>query len=698
LAIELLFVCILLLLLALSCGALLWDRQRLHAAAQRAKAAVARAESSAKELDGQRRFLERLLDAAPDPIFAKNHELRYIYTNEANCRLTGQPREVILGKTDYEFTPPLKEQVDIFVRRDNMVLETGREDINEEPFTGMDGVLRTVSTKKSLYVDSMGRPCIVGIVRDVTEQRRAEEALKRIQAAYLAEAQKLSATGSFGWNVSTGEIFWSDESYRIFGYDPATKPSIEAIMQRVHPEDAPLVKEATRLAETEGTDFDLEHRLLMPDGTVKAVHVKVRGSNDEQFVGAVMDVTARTEAYAALEQSERRYRLLFQNMPLALLQLDMPPDSTERLLALTDPGAFLDEHPQFLHDLLASMRIKAVNQRAVEMFGARDAEELLSAKGLDVWKVSPGSFRRGVLASFRGHATFEEETKIATLDGRVIDVLFKTTRFDPFSDGFRHFVHSFWDITEFKRSQEKLQQLQAEFARAARISVLGQLTASIAHEVNQPLASLAADGAAGLNFLDRPEPNVAEASAALRVIVANAHRAGEIIARIRDIAAGKAPQHALLSLHDVIDETLLFLRHELQMQHVAVSLDLASGLPLVLGDRTQLQQVLVNLAFNAVEAMTQVDETRRVLAVRTVTTNPDKVTCMFEDSGPGIAPEHLAHLFDSYFTTKDGGMGIGLAISSSIIRAHGGDLRAENALPRGGARFSFTLPVARAAG
>jgi len=287
-------------LLALCCAVLILDRRRLRRRANRAEGTIARSESIANELDSKRRFLEAILDTIGDPIFVKDREHRYIYVNEAKCRLNGRERDAIVGKTDYDFSPPEKEQIDIFVHRDDMVLETGREDINEEALTGADGVLRTVVTRKSLYVDDAGRHCVVGIIRDITEHKRVEEALKRSQAAYLAEAQKLSATGSFGWNALSGETFWSDESFRIFGYDPAMKPSIEAVIQRVHPQDVTLVQEVIERAEKEKREFDFEHRLLMPDGLVKHLHVVAHLMIDEpgtlQFVGAVMDVTAAKRA------------------------------------------------------------------------------------------------------------------------------------------------------------------------------------------------------------------------------------------------------------------------------------------------------------------------------------------------------------------------------------------------------------------
>jgi signal transduction histidine kinase len=185
----------------------------------------------------------------------------------------------------------------------------------------------------------------------------------------------------------------------------------------------------------------------------------------------------------------------------------------------------------------------------------------------------------------------------------------------------------------------------------------------------------------------------AEATDAQRV-VADARRASEIIGRIRAMAARRAPLQAPLSFDDIIEESIVFLRHEFQSKGISVSLDLAPELPQVVGDRTQIQQVIVNLAINAVQAMAQ--SGRRNILIRTMLSSPEKVGCTIEDSGPGIDPAHLPLLFDSFFTTKETGMGMGLPISQSIIENHGGRIRADNKSSLGGARFSFALPASDA--
>jgi PAS domain S-box-containing protein len=535
---------------------------------------------------------------------------------------------------------------------------------------------------------------------DIDDRKRADQALRRSEA-YLAEAQKLSKTGSFGWNVATREIVWSEETFRIFGYEPTTKPSIAMVLQRVHPDDAARVRQVTDRAASNKQDFDFEHRLLMPDGSVKHLHVVAHvasnGSSSLHFVGAVMDLTAQKNAYAALEQSEQRYRHLFSHMPIALWQLD-----ARRLVELfkglraegvTDLGTYFDAHPDFLQSCMEALIIEEVNERTIQSLGGRDSRDFAGRSVAHCWQDNPDTFRRAMESRFRGETSFEEETKMTTLDGRTVDVLFTASRVESTGDLGISLV-GIVDISQRIRAQEMLNRVQADFAHAARVSVLGELTASIAHEVNQPLAAIAANGEAGLRWLGRPEPDIPELRELTESIVADARRAAEIIARIRGMAARNAPEQTLLSLDDVIREALLFLRHEVQARSVAVLHHVAPDAPHVLGDRTQLQQVIVNLAVNSMQAMTQTKSTKRQITIRTVLADPATLRCIVEDTGPGIKPEHFEQLFESFFTTKQGGMGIGLPICRSIIEAHGGRVTADNDGAEGGARFSFTLPAA----
>jgi PAS domain S-box-containing protein len=418
----------------------------------------------------------------------------------------------------------------------------------------------------------------------------------------------------------------------------------------------------------------------------------------DEGVAFVIDMTDRKRAEEKLRASEQRYRHLFEQMPIALWQFDGrgPADLLNGLRAagVTDLGTYLDQDPDFLLRLMDALIVEEVNEHAIKMFGAKDRNQLLGPSEF-FWQRRPDTFRRAMESRFRELPTFQEETKFVTLDGREIDVLFTAARLESIGEcgiGLGGAI----DITDRIRAQERLQQVQADFAHAARLSVLGELAASIAHEVNQPLAAVMTNGETGLRWLDRPEPNVPKARELMQRVLNDAGRAADIIARIRAMATGRGPQQTALALDDVIAESMLFLRHELQSKGVSVSLDLAPALPQVSGDRTQLNQVVVNLAINAVQAMVQSATARRSISIRTMLSDPETVCCVVEDSGPGIDPTHLARLFDSFFTTKDTGMGMGLSICRSIVEAHDGHIEADNQSALGGARFSFALPANRA--
>jgi PAS domain S-box-containing protein len=530
--------------------------------------------------------------------------------------------------------------------------------------------------------------------------------------ALLADAQRLSHMGSFDWHVSreesrresNGELFWSEESYRIFGYDSGTRPTVQMMLDRVHPDDLALVAQVIERAANDQQGFDIEHRLLMPDGSIKHLHVVAHVVTDEpdplHCVGAVMDITVRKQAHAALAHSEHRYRSLFRDMPVALWQTEAQPLiamlTDLRAQGVEDLSVYIDDHPDWLRHAEEVLVVEEVNNYAVQMFGAQDRSELLGPVTW-VWRESPGTFRRILESRYCGEELFQETTKLPTLDGRIIDVLFTVAR-PRMADDLGIALISLVDLTERIHAQEMLQRLQADFAHAARISMLGELTASIAHELNQPLAAIATNGEAGLRWLDRAVPNVAEVRESNTRIIADARRAADIVGRVRAMAVRQAPEHTLASLDELIDGALVFLHHEIQSRGVTVSRHLAPGLPKVLADRVQFQQVIVNLVVNAIQAMEHAGSTERRITIRTAMPHGVTLRCAVEDSGPGIVREHFDQLFDSFFTTKQDGMGMGLPICRSIIEAHGGRIAADNGSAHGGARFFFTLSAVEGAG
>ena len=390
---------------------------------------------------------------------------------------------------------------------------------------------------------------------DVTARKQAEAAndlsaiaerkdgLRRSEA-FLTEAQRLSLTGSFSWRVPTDEITWSDELYRIFEFDPGMPVTLDLIGTRVHPEDLPLLRAALEGARDTGADFEHEHRLQMPDGSIKYLRMVAHGTRNEdgrlEYVGAVQDVTAT------------------------------------------------------------------------------------------------------------------------------------------------------------RLSEQALGKAQSELAHVARVSALSTLTASIAHEVNQPLSGIITNASTCLRMLAADPPDLDGARETARRAIRDGNRASEVIARVRTLFTKKEFATESVDLNGATREVAALLLAELQRNRVVLQLELAQSLPPVTGDRIQLQQVILNLVSNASDAMATVEDRPRRLLIGTEDEDGDRVRVTVRDTGVGVDPQNLTKLLDAFYTTKSEGMGIGLSVSRSIIERHHGRLWAEpNDGP--GATFSFSIPVSQRA-
>jgi PAS domain S-box-containing protein len=356
--------------------------------------------------------------------------------------------------------------------------------------------------------------------------------------AYLAEAQRLSHTGSFGWNASGGFV-WSEETFRIFGFDRATQPTVESVIQRTHPEDLRRVRDFIERAPRDAGDRELEHRLMMPDGSVKYLRVVAHALGDEagevSFIGAVMDVSAA------------------------------------------------------------------------------------------------------------------------------------------------------------KRAEEAVHDAQAALAQVTRMATLGELTAWIAHEVSQPLTGVVTNGAACLRWLDRAVPALDEARSSVVEMISDAKRAGDVVQRIRAIAKRTEPEKARLDINELIHDVARLVEREAAAYGASLDLELEPALPAVIGDRVQLQQVMINLVINAFQAMSSTTDRPRELLIRSQRYGDGRVLVAVVDSGIGVEAKNADKLFKTFFTTKPSGMGMGLSICRSIVEAHGGQVSAVNNAGLG-ATFQLILP------
>jgi PAS domain S-box-containing protein len=499
-------------------------------------------------------------------------------------------------------------------------------------------------------------------------RRRAEQR----NEAYLAEAQRLSHTGSFGWTVSSGEIHWSDETFRIFQYPPTTKPTMELVYERVHADDVAQVKRTMERASQDGKDFDHEYRLLMPDDSIKHVHVVAHASSQEagelEFVGAVMDVSeqqrAKAELRTAIEEikrSEEQWRDVFENNPTMYFMVN------------------------------GAGSVVAVNPLGAEQLGYR-VEELVGEPLLSVFhEADRAAVQRHVAICFGqlGQSRSWEARKVRK-DGAVIWVR-ETAKAVSRTNGAIVLVAS-EDVTEQKRAAEALRQAQADLAHVSRVTTMGELTASLAHEVNQPIAAAVMNANACVRWLSNDPPNLDEARAAAKRIVQDGTRAGDIISRIRLIFKKGTPQREWIDANEIIREMIVLLRNEAARYAISIRTELRADLPKVLGDRVQLQQVMMNLVVNGIDAMKDLNGTRE-LAITSQRAEGEHILVSVSDTGVGLPTQQAHQIFDAFFTTKAHGIGMGLSISRSILDSHGGRLWAAENVPRG-ARFCFTLPCA----
>ena len=409
-----------------------------------------------------------------------------------------------------------------------------------------DGSLIWVNTFVSTILGAENSPPIyIATAIDITDRHKAESELRRF-ATYLAEAEKLSHTGCWARNTETGELFWSQEEWRIFGLHPeTTQLSYQVYLDLVHPEDRAALEEDSLRAVRNKQPYDILFRAVLRDGTIKHLHTVGKPQIEEsgavvEYIGVTMDETERVRANSAMHEA------------------------------------------------------------------------------------------------------------------------------------------------------------QAELARVARLTTLGELTASIAHEINQPLGATVANGNAGLRWLNRATPDVDEARAAFTRIVRDGRRAGEVIESIRAMFKNVDQEKTPVDINKLVREMLGLMLGDLRSNHVSVETKLDDNLPDVRGNQVQLQQVILNLIRNAIEAMSSVTNRARVLRIVTVIHVPDAVLVSVEDSGTGLNPKNIERIFDSFFTTKQQGTGMGLSICRSIIEGHQGRLWVSSGIDHG-AIFNVLLPAVRLA-
>ena len=499
-------------------------------------------------------------------------------------------------------------------------------------------------------------------------RRRAEAALGESQQR-MSLAANAAHLGFWMWDVARDEVWISAEGRSFFGCDTPERISVTRFIETLHPEDRERTREAIERSLANRTDYTAEYRVVSPEGATHWIAargaVEVNGNSTAlRMRGVAFDVTDRKQSAEALRESEEHYRTLAETAADVIVTMDQNSTilfinaAVERVFGYT-PGDLIGQK-------ITRLMPEPLRQRHIE--GMR--RYLETGEKFVSWSdvAFPGLHKSGR----------EISLEIAFAESRINDL--------------RVFTGIMRDVTERKRAEAELQEQRAELAHVARVSIMGELAASLAHELNQPLTAILSNAQAALRFLGSKPEQLEEVREILQDIVKDNSRAGEVIRRIRALVKKEQLEFTNLDLATLVRDVLALVHSDTILHNVRISLEIENALPPVQGDRVQLQQVVLNILLNAFDAMKECPVREREVRLRAELESWNFIKVAISDHGTGLTGDKLDKIFQPFYTTKREGLGMGLSICRSIIEAHGGHLWAVNN-SGSGATFYFILPI-----
>ena len=630
--------------------------------------------SLSRDLQESKAWLEEAQRVAHVGYWVWDLQTNHVIWSDETYRIFGlMPQEgpIDLDKVREMIHPDDREVV--FRTAEQAVRSGERADCEHRLFRP-SGEMRVVHSLGDLKKDSMGQPYqMFGTTQDITERKRAEEALRRSQF-YLSEGQRLAHMGSWAandlgvrWSDDLG-IYWSDEVYKIFGLDPQKgPPTLEQYLASIHPDDRASMEETIKVMHTQRSGCDVTTRIVRPDGEVRYVRcvgVPVfENGAFKAFHGTTIDVTEQE----LLTQELRR-----EQAYLAEAQ------------RLTHSGSWAANFVtgQNFH----------LSDETVRMHGFNPGDAIPFEGFFNtVHTEDLPAVRAALENATRAGADYDIEYRICRANDGHIRFFRSLGHHNP-SGEIGDYVGTTMDITERKRAEEereRLRLLEADLAHINRVNMLGELAAALAHEIKQPIAASITNANALSRWLAHNPPDLERARAAATRIEEEGNRAADVINRLRSFyKKGVPPEREMVDVKNIIEEMIVLLREEAVRHSITIHSELDRETPNVRADRVQLQQVFMNLMLNAMEAM---KDTGGELTVRSELNPEGQLLISISDTGIGLPAESSDRIFDAFYTTKPQGTGMGLAITRSILESHGGRIWGT---PNQGAgtTFHFILP------